>query len=74
MANPRKKLDKCQLCGEREKDHHDFVPIEVPHTCKCKPEDWVQVVNIPDVCGKFVENLDGHGLCDTCDHLKECHG
>ena len=63
--------DICSKCGKPESEHHAFVPIPRPKGCECNPKDWRDKNNIPAVCEKYVGDSDG--LCEKCEHLKECH-
>lgn len=66
----------CIHCGKTEEEHHAFEGFKMPKGCKCDYRDWGYSKPIPEVCSKWnPEIFKGKetGLCETCEHLKECH-
>jgi hypothetical protein len=65
--------DICAKCGRYRREHCEFELAFIPNGCKCNPNDWFNMRNIPSVCDKFEPMEDDKTLCMHCQHLKECH-
>jgi len=61
----------CKICGQPEREHHDFLPIEIPEGCVCDSGTWDISDTIPPVCSEYTG--DGINNCEICEHDKECH-
>jgi len=69
----RAPIDKCVNCGEPESEHHEFVAVTVPTSCRCAPGSWGGV-RISDVCSAYVQiPAPGATRCAKCEHDEECH-
>lgn len=63
----------CKHCGELFSEHCiGYEQIDVPEGCQCDPESWDEA--IPPICDHYTDDGPGKkGICDNCDHDRECH-
>ncbi len=76
MSKPE---DICKHCHKMESAHCAFEAATMPPGCKCKPVAWVECVDIPPVCDRWVRRTPANApcgeydVCVMCEHAMACH-
>lgn len=62
-------MDKCNVCGRPESEHHMFVAM--PDGCTCNASAWN--IGVPPVCDNWAPGERVAKHCFFCQHDEACH-